>query len=72
MQTNAIGEICQENTMNYKRYEAALRKCLGFARESYFHQLFDDTKQSIYNLWKCLGPVFNPTKTKKTKKTIIN
>ena len=30
----------------------------------YNHQLFDDTKHSAYNLWKNLGPVINPKKTK--------
>ena len=30
----------------------------------YYKQLFDDTQQSAYNLWKHLGPIINPNKKK--------
>ena len=59
---SSIGNSSQENIMKYKMYKTVLRK---FPEESYYHQLFDDTKQSTYNLWICLGPVINPTKTRK-------
>ena len=31
----------------------------------YYKQLFDDTQQSTYNLWKQLGPIINPNKKKR-------
>ena len=67
---SSIGNSSQEHITKYKMYKIVLRKCLKFAEESYYHQLFDDTKQSTYNLWKCLGPVINPAKTR--KQTSIN
>ena len=67
---SSIGNSSQENITKYKMYKIVLRKGLKFAEEPYYHQLYDDTKQSTYNLWKCLGPVFNPAKTR--KQTSIN
>ena len=54
-------------TSNYKKYKALLRNCLKAAEQNYFCGLFDDTKQSAYNLWKNLGPVINPNKKKKQR-----
>ena len=31
----------------------------------YYKQLFDDTQQSAYNLWKHLGSMVNPNKKKR-------
>ena len=66
---SSIRNSNQENTKNYMMYKVVLRKCLKSAEESYYHQLFDDTKQSTYNLWQCLGPVINPTKTREQLST---
>ena len=60
-----IGNSNQKNTMKYKMYQIILGKCLKLAEAYYHFQIFDDTKQSTYNLWKCFGHVINPTKTKK-------
>ena len=51
----------------YKKYKALLRKCLKAAEQNYFCELFGDTKQSAYNLWKNLGPIINPNKKKKQR-----
>ena len=54
----------------YKKYKVILTNCLKVAEQNYFCQLFDDTKQSAYNLWKNMGPVINPNKKK--RQTTIN
>ena len=54
----------------YKKYKAIIRNCLKVAEQNYYCQLFDDTKESAYNLSKNLGPVINPNKKK--RQTTIN
>ena len=50
----------------YKRYKNLLRKCLRIAENIYYMIIFDDAKQSVYALWKNLGPVINPGKKKRS------
>ena len=54
----------------YKKYKVILRNCLKVAKQNYYCRLFDDTKQSAYNLWKNLGPVIN--RIEKKRQTTIN
>ena len=58
-----------ENICKYKQYRNILVKSLKIAEELYYRQLFDDTQQSAYNLWKHLGPIINPN-TKKSRSGI--
>ena len=67
---NTLQDSCPHMISKYKKYKALLRNCLKAAEQSYFCELFDDTKQSAYNLWKNLGPVINPNKKKKQR--VIN
>ena len=55
---------CPQMINKYKKYKVILRNCLKVAEQNYYCHLFDDTKQSAYNLWKNLGPVINPNKKK--------
>ena len=36
-----------------------LRKCLKEAEIKYYEELFDNHKNSVYNLWKSLNPIIN-------------
>ena len=67
---NTLQDSCPHMISKYKKYKALLRNCLKAAEQNYFCELFDDTKQSAYNLWKNLGPVINPNKKKKQR--VIN
>ena len=49
-----------DNISKYKQYRNILVKSLKIAEELYYKQLFDDTQQSAYNLWKHLGPIIKP------------
>ena len=55
----------EDNICKYKQYRNILIRSLKIAEELYYKQLFDDTQQSAYNLWKHLGPIINPN-TKKS------
>ena len=55
----------EDNIYKYKQYRNILVRSLKIAEELYYKQLFDDTQQSAYNLWKHLGPIINPN-TKKS------
>ena len=50
----------EDNICKYKQYRNILVRSLKIAEELYYKQLFDDTQQSAYNLWKHLGPIINP------------
>ena len=53
---------------SHRLYRTTLQNsCLKVAEQNYYCQLFDDTKQSAYNLWKNLGPVINPDKKEKAE-----
>ena len=58
-----------ENICKYKQYRNILVKSLKTAEELYYKQLFDDTQQSAYNLWKHLRPIINQN-TKKSRSGI--
>ena len=44
----------------YKTYKNIPRKCLKEAEINYFEALFDNHKNSVYNLRKTLNPIINP------------
>ena len=48
----------------YKTYKNILRKCLKEAEVKYYEELFDNHKNSVYNVWKTLNPIINPKKGK--------
>ena len=48
----------------YKTYKNILRKCLKEAEINYYEELFDNHKNSVYNLWKTLNPIINPKRGK--------
>ena len=59
----------------YKTYKNILRKCLKEAEVKYYEELFDNHKNSVYNIWKTLNPIINPKKGKSfttIKKLIID
>ena len=41
-----------------------LRKCSKEAEIKYYEELFDNHKNSVYNLWKSLNPIINPQRGK--------
>ena len=65
-----LQDSCPYTISKYEKYKALLRNCLKADEQNYFCQLFDDTEQSAYNLWKNWGPVMNPNKKKKQR--VIN
>ena len=54
----------------YNAYKNCLRKCLLEAEKNYYNELFENNKDSVFNLWKTLNPIINPRKT--TTRTVIN
>ena len=46
------------------RHINILRKCLKEAEIDYYEELFDNHKNSVYNLWKTLNPIINPKRGK--------
>ena len=45
-----------------KTYKNILRKCLKEAEVKCYDELFDNHKNSVYNIWKTLHPIINPKK----------
>ena len=41
-----------------------MRKCLKEAEVKYYEELFDNHKNSVYNVWKTLNSIINPKKGK--------
>ena len=61
---NELYKVCLVQPGNsipnkYKTYENIPRKCLKEAKINYFEELFDNHKNSVYNLWKTLNPIIN-------------
>ena len=54
----------------YNAYKKCLRKCLLEAEKVYYNELFENNKDSVFNLWKTLNPIINPRKT--TTRNVIN
>ena len=48
----------------YRTYKNILRKCLKEAEIKYYEELFDNHKNSVYNLWKSLNPIIIPKRGK--------
>ena len=63
-------KLYRRSTMNpgpeivnrYRRYKNLLRICLKTAEIQYYNKLFENNKNSTFNLWKNLGTVINPKK----------
>ena len=54
----------------YNVYKNRLRKCLLETEKNYCNELFENDKDSVFNLWKTLNRIINPSKT--TTRTVIN
>ena len=54
------------NSINekYRTYKNILRKCLKEAEIKCYEELFDNHKNSVYNLWKSFNPIINPKRGK--------
>ena len=66
----SITSSSDHNKKKYQTYNKLLRKCLHEAECLYYHNAFDDKKNSAMNAWKVLGPLINPSKH--NKKSTIN
>ena len=55
------------NKNNYKNYRNRLQKICKVAQTNYFHNLINDTKNSLTNLWKVFTPIINPHKNKNSR-----
>ena len=62
---DTLYDNCPHMISKYKKYKAILKNCLKVVEQYYYCQLFDDTKQSAYNLWTNVGPIINPNKKEK-------
>ena len=58
------------NKTKYNIYKNYLRKCLLEAEKNYYNELFENNKDSLFNLWKTLNTITNHRKT--TTRTVIN
>lgn len=54
----------ENSTTRYKRYKNQLRIRTKQAEINYYQQLFENHKNSSFNLWKGLGCVINPKRNK--------
>ena len=54
-----------DNINRFKEYNQILQASLKLAEERYYHNLFSDTKSSSIKMWKALGSIINPDKTRK-------
>ena len=43
----------------YQNCKIILRKCLKESEVRYYEELFDNHRNSVYNLWKTLNPIIN-------------
>ena len=60
--------LTSENPLHdeqYKTYNSILRKCLRKSECQYYKRLFEDKKNASINTWKALGPIINPSKSKR-------
>ena len=52
----------QRSKIRYNQQRNIVRNAHNIAETNYYNELFENTKDSTYNLWKNLGPVINPKK----------
>ena len=48
--------------LRYNQQKNIVRNALGIAETNYYNKLFENTKDSTYNIWKNLRPDINPKK----------
>ena len=51
--------------IRYNQQKNTVKNALRIAETNYYNELFENTKDSTYNLWKKLGPVINPKKKRR-------
>ena len=56
------------NINRFKEYNKILSESIKTAEENYYQNLFKDTKESSIKMWKALGSIINPNKTKNKRK----
>ena len=62
----SIEKPVEYNTVKYKEYEKILKVVLKAALENYYHQLLDESSNSVKKLYKHFGPIHNIFKTRET------
>ncbi len=62
-----LDKPASHHVQKYKKYKNALQKLIDAAQEQYYKNIMDDQKASLFNLWKCFGPIINPNKKSATK-----
>ena len=55
----------KRSKIRYNQQKNIVRNALRIAETNYYNELFENTKDSTYNLWKNLGPVINPKKKRR-------
>ena len=60
----------QQQLVKYNRYKDCLCKCLKEAETHYYQEVFNNNKNSLYNIWETLNPIINPKAG--SKSTFIN
>ena len=55
----------ERSKIRYNQQKNIVRNELKNAENNYYNELFENTKNSTYNLWKNLGPVINPKKKRR-------
>ena len=53
------------NILKYKDYKNKLDSCLKKAMEIYYCEIFSEKSNSVLQMWKSLGHIFNPSKKAK-------
>ena len=53
-----------KNRDEYNNWKNILRGVLKQAEIKYYENLFDEHKDSVYNMWKFINPIINPKKGK--------
>ena len=54
------------NILKYKQYKNRLDVCLKRAMEVYYYEAFNKKSNSVLQMWKSLGHIFNPSRKTKS------
>ena len=55
----------ERSKIRYNQQKNIVRNALRISETNYYNELFENTIDSTYNLWKNLGPVINPKKKRR-------
>ena len=62
---NKLNNPTDSNILKYKDYKNKLDSCFKKAMEIYYCEIFSEKSNSVLQIWKSLGHVFNPSKKAK-------